>query len=48
MRAAEDGVVDYSGNEQKSYGNLVLTRHSYGYVTAYTHAREVLVKRRRH
>jgi len=23
VRAAEDGVVDYSGNELKSYGNLV-------------------------
>ncbi len=45
VRAAEDGVVDYSGNEVKSYGNLVLVRHSNGYVTAYAHAREVLVKR---
>ena len=44
VRAAEDGVVDYSGNE-KSYGNLVLVRHSNGYVTAYAHASEVLVKR---
>ena len=24
VRAAEDGVVDYSGNEQKSHGNLIL------------------------
>ena len=45
MRAADDGVVDYSGSEQKSYGNLVLIRHSNGYVTAYAHASEVLVKR---
>ena len=45
VRSAEDGVVDYSGNEQKSYGNLVLVRHSNGYVTAYAHASEVLVKR---
>ena len=45
VRAAEDGVVDYSGNELKSYGNLVLVRHSNGYVTAYAHASEVLVKR---
>ena len=29
----------------KSYGNLVLVRHSNGYVTAYAHASEVLVKR---
>ena len=45
VKAAEDGVVDYSGNEQNSYGNLVLVRHSNGYVTAYAHASEVLVKR---
>ena len=45
VRAAEDGVVGYSGNEVKSYGNLVLVRHSNGYVTAYAHASEVLVKR---
>ena len=45
VRAAEDGVVGYSGNELKSYGNLVLVRHSNGYVTAYAHASEVLVKR---
>jgi murein DD-endopeptidase MepM/ murein hydrolase activator NlpD len=45
VRAAEDGVVGYSGNEVKSFGNLVLVRHSNGYVTAYAHASEVLVKR---
>jgi murein DD-endopeptidase MepM/ murein hydrolase activator NlpD len=45
VRAAGDGVVDFSGNEQKSYGNLVLVRHPDGYVTAYAHASEVLVKR---
>jgi murein DD-endopeptidase MepM/ murein hydrolase activator NlpD len=45
VKAAEDGVVAYSGNELKGYGNLVLVRHSNGYVTAYAHARELLVKR---
>src|SRR6267154_656201 len=45
VKAAEDGVVAYSGNELKGYGNLVLVRHSNGYVTAYAHASEVLVKR---
>ena len=45
MKAADDGVVAYSGNELKSYGNLVLVRHANGYVTAYAHASEVLVKR---
>jgi murein DD-endopeptidase MepM/ murein hydrolase activator NlpD len=45
IKAAEDGVVAYAGNELKSYGNLVLVRHANGYVTAYAHAGEILVKR---
>jgi murein DD-endopeptidase MepM/ murein hydrolase activator NlpD len=45
IKAAEDGVVAYSGNELKGYGNLVLVRHSNGYVTAYAHASELLVRR---
>jgi len=45
VKAAEDGVVTYSGNELKNYGNLVLVHHSNGYVTAYAHASELLVKR---
>ncbi len=45
VKAAEDGVVAYSGNELKGYGNLVLVRHSNGYVTAYAHASEIMVKR---
>jgi murein DD-endopeptidase MepM/ murein hydrolase activator NlpD len=45
VKAAEDGVVTYSGNELKGYGNLVLVRHANGYVTAYAHASELLVKR---
>jgi murein DD-endopeptidase MepM/ murein hydrolase activator NlpD len=45
IKAAEDGIVAYAGNELKTYGNLVLVRHSNGYVTAYAHASEILVKR---
>jgi murein DD-endopeptidase MepM/ murein hydrolase activator NlpD len=45
VKAAEDGVVAYAGNELKGYGNLVLVRHPNGYVTAYAHAKEILVKR---
>ena len=40
VKAAEDGVVAYAGNELKGYGNLVLVRHSNGFVTAYAHASE--------
>lgn len=45
VRAAEDGVVAYSGNELKGYGNLVLVKHSDGYVTAYAHNSELTVKK---
>ena len=45
VKAAEDGVVAYAGNELKGYGNLVLVRHGNGFVTAYAHASEILVKR---
>lgn len=45
VKAAEDGVVAYAGNELKGYGNLVLIRHSNGYVSAYANASELLVKR---
>jgi murein DD-endopeptidase MepM/ murein hydrolase activator NlpD len=45
IKAAEDGVVAYAGNELKGYGNLVLLRHSNGFVTAYAHASEILVKK---
>jgi murein DD-endopeptidase MepM/ murein hydrolase activator NlpD len=45
VKAAEDGLVAYAGSELKGYGNLVLVRHSNGYVTAYAHAKELLVKR---
>jgi murein DD-endopeptidase MepM/ murein hydrolase activator NlpD len=45
IKAADDGVVAYAGNELKGYGNLVLIKHSNGFVTAYAHASEILVKR---
>ncbi|MGO9702058.1 MAG: peptidoglycan DD-metalloendopeptidase family protein [Xanthobacteraceae bacterium] len=45
VKAADDGIVAYAGNELKGYGNLVLVRHSNGFVTAYAHASELLVKK---
>jgi murein DD-endopeptidase MepM/ murein hydrolase activator NlpD len=45
VKASDDGVVAYSGNELKGYGNLVLVRHANGHVTAYAHVSELLVKR---
>lgn len=43
--AAENGVVVYSGNELKGYGNLVLIRHKGGWSTAYAHISKMLVKK---
>jgi len=45
IKSAEDGTVIYSGNELKGYGNLVLVRHADGWVSAYAHNSELLVKR---
>ena len=45
VKAAENGVVAYSGSELKGYGNLVLIRHSNNWVSAYAHNEELLVKR---
>ena len=45
IKAADDGVVAYAGNELRSYGNLVLISHANGFVSAYAHAGELMVKR---
>jgi murein DD-endopeptidase MepM/ murein hydrolase activator NlpD len=45
VRAADDGVVAYAGDELKGYGKLVLVRHANGFVTAYANGSELLVKR---
>jgi murein DD-endopeptidase MepM/ murein hydrolase activator NlpD len=45
VKAAENGVVAYAGDELKGYGNLVLIRHSNNWVSAYAHNEEILVKR---
>jgi len=46
--AADNGVVAYSGNELKGFGNLVLIRHPNGWVTAYAHNETLLVARGEH
>jgi murein DD-endopeptidase MepM/ murein hydrolase activator NlpD len=45
VRAAESGMVVYSGDGLKGYGNLVLIKHPNGYVTAYANNGELDVKR---
>jgi murein DD-endopeptidase MepM/ murein hydrolase activator NlpD len=43
--ASEAGVVAYTGNELRGYGNLVLIKHEGGWMTAYAHNQAILVKR---
>lgn len=45
VKASEDGVVAYVGNELKGYGNLVIVKHSGGWITAYAHLANSSVKR---
>src|SRR5579875_362515 len=45
VRAADAGVVVYAGNELRGYGNLILIKHVGGWMTAYAHNANLLVKR---
>lgn len=44
VAAVDGGVVAYAGNELRGYGNLVLVKHANGFITAYAHCEELLVK----
>jgi murein DD-endopeptidase MepM/ murein hydrolase activator NlpD len=45
VKVTDAGTIVYSGNELPGYGNLLLVRHSGGWVSAYGHLGQVLVKR---
>ncbi|MFQ5953659.1 MAG: peptidoglycan DD-metalloendopeptidase family protein [Kiloniellales bacterium] len=45
VRAADDGVVAYAGNELSGFGNLLLIKHADGWTTAYAHNEVLLVRR---
>ncbi len=45
VKAAENGVVVYAGDELTGLGKLVLVRHADGWVSAYAHNDEILVGR---
>lgn len=45
IKAAESGTVAYAGNEVKGFGNLVMVRHSDGWVSVYANTSEIKVKR---
>ena len=44
VRAAAGGSVAYAGNELRGFGNLLLIKHQGGWITAYAHNNELLVK----
>lgn len=45
VRAVENGVVAYAGNELRAFGNLLLIEHEGGWVSAYAHNEVLLVGR---
>jgi murein DD-endopeptidase MepM/ murein hydrolase activator NlpD len=45
VEAVDAGVVAYAGNELRGYGNLLLVKHSSGWISAYAHCDLILVKR---
>jgi lipoprotein NlpD len=42
--AAADGVVIYSGDALRGYGNLIIIKHDKNYLTAYAHNQKIIVK----
>jgi murein DD-endopeptidase MepM/ murein hydrolase activator NlpD len=45
VQAVDAGVVAYTGNELRGYGNLILIKHPNGWISAYAHCDQLLVKR---
>lgn len=44
VQAIENGVVAYAGNELRGFGNLLLVKHDGGWISAYAHNDELLVR----
>lgn len=45
VKAADQGLVAYAGNELKGFGNLILIKHPDGWITAYAHNDKLLVRK---
>ena len=43
--ATAAGTVVYAGSDLKGYGNMVIIRHTGGWMSAYAHARSIAVKK---
>ena len=44
IKAAADGTVLYSGDQQTGYGNLIIIKHAQDMITVYAHNQKNLVK----
>ncbi len=45
VKAADSGTIAYAGNELKGFGNLILIKHTDGWITAYAHNDRLFVKK---
>ncbi len=45
VKAADAGTVAYAGSELKGFGNLILIKHTDGWITAYAHNDKMFVKK---
>ncbi len=45
VKASENGVVAYAGNEVKGMGNLIIIQHDAGWMTVYAHMDAMTVRR---
>ncbi len=45
VKAADSGTVAYAGSELKGFGNLILIKHTDGWITAYAHNDKMFVKK---
>ncbi|MBL8660348.1 MAG: M23 family metallopeptidase [Rhodospirillales bacterium] len=45
VRAIDNGVVAYAGNELRGFGNMVLIKHAGGWISTYAHNERLLVAR---
>ncbi len=45
IRAAGNGKVIYAENDNGEYGNLIIIKHQDGYLSAYAHNNQILVKK---
>lgn len=45
VKATDDGIVAYVGDELRGYGNLIILKHSGGWISAYAHLDKTKVTR---